>query len=171
MINKQPLVIFIDKGLVGTFVEFIEKSTETGYKYLKYVPLNSFKPVILETAIHTDHIHHIDFSGDEKGIEKTIKLIYVGDANSPVKKVIDSENEELIYELREKIRKLKMQIASLKQSESDARTGVSKTISQMKNVNKSTRNPNPFAIDDYGIGGTPPPQSPNQDSEYNEFEF
>ena len=172
MLKKSPLVVYLDIGLVGSFVEWVEKSTEKNYKYLKYVPLNSFppKPVILEQAIHNDNIHSLNASSGIKGIEKEIKLIYTGESGSIVRGILDSDNEKTIKELREKIRQLKMSVASLKQSESDARSGVQKTISEIKNVNKSR---NPYGFEDGSYGNNNRMNQPNDynDNNNNDFAF
>lgn len=165
--TKRDLVIYLDIGLVGTFVSWKEKSTEQDYVYLEYVPLNSFPPkkIVHPVAIHKDHLSDIPGSKDFKGVQSNIKLIYTGEPGSAVKKLTE-EQLQIIEELREKLRKAKMQIASYKQESDDARSGVNKTISSMRQINKSdapvSRNP----FDSFGGGyGRPPPPFSNEEYE------
>jgi hypothetical protein len=148
---KRELVIYGDIGLVGTFVGWQEKATEPGYRYLEYVPLNTFPPrkKIFPTAIHIDHIHILHSTKNDAGIVDRMIFIYTGEAGSLIKGVLQSDNIETIKELRERVRKLKMQVASSKQSEEDARSGVNKAISSMKQMQRG------------GSGGAPPQQGFN----------
>ena len=165
---KRELVIYSDIGLVGTFVRWVEKATEKGYKYLEYVPLNSFPPrkKLLQTAIHNDHIHILHSSKNEHGVESRIVFIYTGESGSLIKSVLQDDNLKTIAELREKNRKLQMQIASTKQDAEDARSGVNKTIASMKAAQRGVASPGGF--DSY-----PPPQYRGQQPsnyEYDDFD-
>jgi hypothetical protein len=137
---KRELIIYADIGLVGTFVSWQERATEKGYRYLEYVPLNCFPPrkKLHPVAIHTDHIHIIHASKNEPGVIDRIIFIYTGESGSLIKNYLDNNNLKTISELREKIRKLQMQIASVKQDAEDARSGVNKTLASMKQMQRSS---------------------------------
>lgn len=164
---KRELIFHSDIGLVGTFVMWHEKATEKGYKYLEYVPLNSFPPKkkLYPIAIHTDHIHILHSAKAEAGVEDRIIFIYTGESGSLVKNILDKDNLKTIAELREKIRKLQMQVASTKQDSEDARSGVNKQIANMRQVQRGTSQPSPF--DSYSRPFVPPP---NQSYEYDDFD-
>lgn len=164
---KRELVIYSDIGLVGTLVRFVEKATEKNYVYLEYVPINSFPPkkVILEKAIHKDFIHVLHSSSGIKGVENRIVFIYTAEPGSLVGHIMKDESEKLIRELREKNRKLQMQVASSKQNEEDARSGVNKAIQSMKNVSKPSSAQTP-GFENYGGGYPPPQQAPSRRDEY-----
>ena len=160
--NKRDLVIYLDIGLIGTFVSWREKATEQGYVFLEYVPLNSFPPkkIVHPVAIHKDYIKNIPGSKEFKGVQDNIVLIYTGEPGSSVKGIHD-ELLRTIEELREKVRKQQMQIASYKQESEDAKSGVNKAISSMRQATKSeqpSRNPfepayRPPFDSGYGGGG------------------
>jgi len=139
-------VIYLDIGLVGTFSRWVEKSTEKNYRYLEYIPLNCIPPkkIILSKGIHTDHIHTLDATSNVKGVERVIKLIYTGEQGSIIANILKFDNEKLIVDLREKNKKLQMQIATSKQQAEDAMSGVGKTMASMKSVVKSTSPPSSF---------------------------
>lgn len=165
---KRELVIYADIGLVGTFSRWLEKATEKGYRYLEYVPLNSFPPKrrLFPTAIHMDHIHILHATKSEEGVQDRIVFIYTGESGSLVKSVLESDNLKTIAELREKNRKLQMQVASTKQDAEDARSGVNKTLSSMKQMQRSQNpNPNPF-----GDAFNPTPRYGRPGYEYEDFD-
>jgi len=162
------MVVYEDIGLYGTFVRFIRKTSEPNYVYLEYVPLNSFPPKkkILEKAIHTDFIHtirspHTDIVGVEA---ETIK-IFTNEPGSIIANILKSDSKKLIADLREKNKKLQMQVASSKQNEEDARSGVNKVIQSMKQVSRTS----PSGFDNYG-GGYPQGVPPSEGRQYSGFE-
>lgn len=164
---KRQMVVYEDIGLYGTFVRWVRKTSEPNYVYLEYVPLNSFPPKkkILEKAIHTDFIHTIHSQhSDIAGVEAQTIKIFTNEPGSIISKVLKSDSEKTIAELREKIKKLQMQVASSKQNEEDARSGVNKTIQSMKQVSR----PSP-GFDNYG-GGYPQGTPPSESRAYNGFE-
>lgn len=139
---KRELVIYSDLGLIGTFVSWQEKATEKNYVFLEYVPLGfRLKKIILEKAIHRDHIHILHSSSSIKGVESRIIFIYTGEQGSLITDILKSDSEKLIFELREQNKKLQMQVASSKQNEEDARSGVNKTLQSMKSVSRPTSSP------------------------------
>ena len=140
--------------------------------YLEYVPLNSFPPkkILLEKAIHRDFVHILHPSSSIKGVEPRIIFIYTGEPTSLIGEVIKSENEKLIRELREKNRKLQMQVASSKQNEEDARSGVNKVLNSMKNVSRPQTAQTP-GFDNYGGNYGGPQHPPNREyNNYNDFD-
>jgi len=174
MSNKRELVILADIGLVGTFSQWIEKATEKNYRYLEYVPLNAFPPkrVLHPVAIHEDHIHVLHSAKSYPGVENRIIFVYTGESGSLVKGILEADNIKIIEELREKLRKAQMQVATTKQSEEDARSGVNKTISNMKQLNRATQQPSPFG-DTYGRPFMPGAIQPNMGGgggDYDDFD-
>lgn len=164
---KRELVVYSDIGLVGTFVRWVENTTEKGFRYLEYVPLNSFPPKkkTFPTAIHKDHIHILHSTKNNAGVESRIIFIYTGESGSLIKEVLNNDSLKTIAELREKNRKLQMQVASSKQSEEDARSGVNKQIASMKQAQRGSGGPSgggPF--DSYS------PPAHRQQYEYDEFD-
>ncbi len=163
---KKEMVVYADIGLFGTFVRWVYKASEKNYRWLEYVPLNSFPPkkVLLDKAIHDDHIHRIDSPHQYPGVEKSCIFIFTGETGSIIKNVLDSDNQEIIRDLRDKLKKLKIQVTTSKQSEEDARSGVAKAISSMKNTVKSQHD---YPSTSYYPSGFPPNSNNN---EYNEFQ-
>lgn len=145
---KRELVFYSDIGLCGTFVSWIEKATEKDFRYLEYVPLNSFPPKkrLHPVAIHKDHIHILHSSKSDPGVENRIVFIFTAENGSLVKSILTADNEKTIAELREKNRKLQMQVATTRQESEDARSGVNKTLAAMKQMQKGTQQSNPFDV-------------------------
>jgi len=167
--NVKELVVFLDVGLVCVLSRFIERATEKNYRYMEYYPLNSIPPkkVIYPVAIHKDHIHHLMPTKDAKGVESRITYIYNGESGSLVKDIIGGESVEKIKELRDKITQLQVQVATSKQEAQTARSGVKKTIAEMKTIsNQGNRPPNSFGRDGFGRSSLP---DDSGDDEYGEF--
>jgi hypothetical protein len=77
----------------------------------------------------------------EKGVEDRIIYIYTGEENSIVKDILGVEMLEETKKLRDKVKSLEMQKTTLTQELADARTGVGKSLSKIKDMEKSTRPP------------------------------
>lgn len=148
--RRADLLIYLDIGLVGSFVSFVEDGAEDGYVRFKYVPLGTWntKPILYKRPIRKEHIKSITTTRSEKGVEQRIILIVTGEEGSIVRNILDDENIKLIKKLQDEIKGYKKQIASTRQEASDAQSGVAKSIEKMNTMKKSA-NPsggiNPFS--------------------------
>ena len=158
-LRKGDILAYLDIGLFGTFVDFIEDGVEEGYVKIKYVPFDTWrkKVHIFERSIKKEHIRHVITTKSAPGIEERIIYIYTGEEGSLMKTMFDDEKIQRIKSLQDEIKGLKKEIASSRQQATDARSGVSKTIEQLNTLNKRTNN-DPFGppSSSYGLSRTMP---------------
>jgi hypothetical protein len=139
---KGELLVYLDIGLVGTFVGLRQSDTEKGYVYVEYVPLMHHpfkmpKKTLLSKPIPEDCIFFsISRRTDIPGVEGRIVFIRTGEEGSIVNDFIDPELIRQNEELAEENRRLKMNVASARQESEDARSGVNKTIASLKSLNR-----------------------------------
>jgi len=140
MTVKKELIIYIDVGIVGTFVAWEKHSSDENYRYLLYVPLDSrLKKVIkYEKPIHVSAIHNVDPILQIKGVPDRMVYIFTGEEGSIAKKVMDTNYINEINELRAKNKSLEMKNASLTQEVENARAGVSKAIAGVRGLTKKS---------------------------------
>lgn len=163
----KEFVYYADENIVGTLVGLIENETERDYVHLKIVPLNCIRPIVIKKPIHRSAIHTIHATSNQKGVEEKILFVYSGNESSLLYNALNSDNERIIQDLRETIRKLKVSVASHKQDSLDSRSGVNKTISAMKSVSKPSVS---SSYDDFPERHYPRPMPPNNNDGYSDFD-
>jgi len=148
---KKELVVYLDVGLIGTFVKFEAHRTEDDYVYLDYIPLNKFPPKKkrFEKPIPKDSIHFVNSLLDTAGIVDRLVIIYTAEEGSIIKGILETDYKKQIEELKEKVKSLEMKNASLTQEVENARSGVSKTLASMKSITRLAR-PKPSIFSPFG---------------------
>ena len=164
--RKGDIIVYLDIGLFGTFVDFVEDGVEEGYVKIKYVPFDTWrkKTHIYERSIKKEHIKHIITTKSAPGIEERIIYIFTGEEGSIMKRIFDDEHLKTIKSLQDEIKGYKKQIASSRQQASDAQSGVSKTMEQLNTLNKKAHN-DPFNTTP-GVFNRGMPDFTNNESEY-----
>jgi len=137
-LRKGDLFAYLDRGIFGTFVSYVEEQSENGYVKIKYIPFNSMKRIVHPVPIKQEHIKNVLVPKTYPGVEERIVLVITNEENSIIKNIIEKENIKMIKNLQEEIKSLKKQLISAKQQASDAQSGVSKTLSKLNDMRKTT---------------------------------
>lgn len=135
--TKNPVLIDLDKGIIGTFVRLEEDPTEKGFVYPVFVPLNSLKRIKYGKSISKRDITDLYPDATHKGVETKWMVIYKGGKDSLVD-FIDTKFKERIVELEDKIQDMEIELQATEQRARDAYEGASKTIAQSKELTKSS---------------------------------
>lgn len=160
---KSPIFVYLDIGVVGTFVKKTEEGTEPGYVNIFYKPLNQLRTEKLPFPVQEEFVHHLATKRrDIPGVEDDLVIVHTGEQGSLMEDVIDAKNLRIIEELRQEKRQLQMQNSSSKQIVEDAMSGAESTVARAKRIAGSERRNNPFS-----------PRFPDNDrDDYNdEFDF
>lgn len=155
---QQPLICYLDIGLIGTLVRMTSEGTETGYVNIEYKPLNSLKTVKLPFPVFKDHIHSV--KPDKRhipGVQQEIMFIHTGESDSLVTNVLYNEYQKTIDELRAQNRSLQMEASSAKQTARQAASSAEEYVTRARNLTQAT-------------GKNRHPLSPNFEDEQ-EYEF
>lgn len=142
--NKQPLLIDLDLGITGTFVEFQEETTEKGYVYPVFTPLNSLRKIRYANPIQKAATTLVWPKTNHKGAEESLMIIYRGDPDGLIK-IVDSKFSERVRELEEQLQSLEIENQALKQDLRDSKEGLQKEMSRIKGLEKAKPN-NPLDI-------------------------
>lgn len=137
---KSPVFIYLDIGVVGTFVKKTEEGTEPGYVNIFYKPLNQLRTEKLPFPVKEEYVHHVATKRrDVPGVEDDLVIIHTGEQGSIVEDVLDAKNLRIIEELRESKRALEMQVSSAKQTVEDAMSGAESTVARARSIAGSER--------------------------------
>jgi len=138
MASKKKMVLYVDTGLFGTFVGW-EKASDDNYRYLKYVPLDTWskKVITYEKPIHIRDILNFDTIGKEQGKpEEIVYILSEEKGGAGVISKVTSHLKEEIEELRAKNQSLERKNTSLTQELENARAGMGKAISGARSLLK-----------------------------------
>lgn len=135
--QKMPLLIDLDKGIVGTFVRYDEQTTEKGMVYPVFVPLSTFKKVRYARPIPRSATTQLYPKSSHKGTEESIIFIYEGGEESLIS-IVDSKFAQKVRELEEEKQTLEIENQALKQELRDAKEGLQKEMSKIKSINKGS---------------------------------
>lgn len=146
---KAPTFHHLDLGIHGTFIRFDEESTDPGFVWVWYRPMNSFANLRCEKPIKWDHIHETTPKRtDIPGVPNKEVIVFTGEEGSLINTGIVEKQNKTIKELREKIHALKMQLSSAKQTTEDAASGAESYVARAQQIAGSNRNRMP-----HGRGG------------------
>ena len=144
---KKEMVLFLDHGLIGTFVRWVAHPSEDNFVYLEYVPMDTIpaRQKRFEKPIPKDAIHAVDPLLQIPGVVDRLILIYTAEEGSIVKKVLENDYIKELDILKDRVKSLEMKNASLVQEVENARSGVSKAIASSRSLERKSTGP--------GIGG------------------
>lgn len=139
MAKQKVLFEDLDNGIKGVFVEEIE-SSELGYVFIRFVPLNSLPPKTIQTDKHykKEHIHRVHYPSSAKGVIKNVVYVYSGEMGSGMREIMGANNERKIQELQDEIERLTVQVATRTTESEIARSGVNKTIAENKSMARNS---------------------------------
>lgn len=135
--DKKPLLVDLDRGIVGTFVGVTQEGvTEPGFVFIDYVPLNGIKTIRYTKPVQKITIHNVYPHADVKGVEKEIVFVYEGTDDSIVK-FIDRKQSKLIKELNDRVKDLEIEKATARSQAEDAFAGAEKVVQKQKQLAKT----------------------------------
>lgn len=143
--QKNPVLVDLDRGILGTFSHLEEQGTEKDFVYIWYVPFNSFGKVRYTNPIPKKAIHNVYPSNAMA--EKQLMFIFEG-VNDSIMNFIDTKNQQLIKQLQDKIKDLEVEKAAAAQRAEDAYSGAEKVVQRAKQITKTTEPKNP--LDPFG---------------------
>jgi hypothetical protein len=150
---KRELCVFMDIGLICTFIRFVEHESEHNFVYLEYCPLDCFpaKKMRYPRPIPRDSIFARNPTSQAVGVADRLIYIYTGEEGSMIRDIIDNDLKKSNKDLTNKLRSAELRVASLQQEVENARSGVNKNIAELKNLAKTTAQRTPYTP--YGGSG------------------
>lgn len=140
--NRAELVIYIDIGLVGSFVRFVKHPSDVEKVFLEYKPKNSLKTVrysrpISKFDIKSINIPQSSIEGSE-GVEEKIIFIQTNEPGSILNVLNEAHTKEL-KKLRDENETLKLLTSNQEAELEEFRSGTAKAVAGMKRVVQSGR--------------------------------
>jgi hypothetical protein len=140
--NRSELVIYVDVGLIGSFVRFVRHATDTEKVFLEYKPTNSLRTERYGVAINKSDIKSVNIPQSSVegngGVEEKIIFIHTNEPGS----VLNVLNDELVKDnkkLRDEIDTLKSLNSNLESEVEEYRSGVAKSVAGMRRVVSNKR--------------------------------
>lgn len=134
---KKPRFIYLDKGIVGTFIAKHKSVSEPGFVHIEYIPdkmgLFHFpKKTKLKNAIREEHLFmvHNNETGDP-GIEPVIMYVRTAETGSNIR-FMDEELHRKLGDANDEIKRLKVEVATSNKRAKEAVSSLGEGIASSK---------------------------------------